>query len=495
MSEKIVEGANRTYVILAIVVASAEVGCPRLTPKRKRYKIDTVVAPLPFFSGRLSKPLPSFAKITIMSSASFLSRSHCLQQLGKSRRAFSLRLRSLSSYVNKLGLGGHKWSRMDPERYAQVIQTALDQGIRLVEAGQEGGDVALRNAIQSIINVPKDTTVMTRIGYRTLRVSDDDTKKSHLTRRWDGDVTVEKQTTERDEQAEIVHNISPPFLQDALDKCVFLQEPSQLPSAVVPMIHNPEVQINYQDENPHDALYEKLVLAFQGMEEAVAQHNIASYGVASNGLALPEQHPLYLNYQLVLQAAKDAASSVVVGSTNTQSSNLTMLQLPANLLEPRGMQVARDIVMAATHDEQAASTWPLLKVVCMRPLTWYPENNQPPISFVDYPIPTKDGIVYTNALEGPPTAYSQALNNALSHFDGTELLEEKKERQLTTEERETLEGCKLLQSILHDLDVGLERVSSFAAYEEDLYQKVIPTLYGRFEELDEESSHALQVSD
>jgi hypothetical protein len=134
----------------------------------------------------------------------------------------------------------------------------------------------------------------------------------------------------------------------------------------------------------------------------------------------------------------------------------------------------------------------------MRPLTWYPQDsgtaaNRQPISFVDYQIPTKAGVVFTNEMEGPPLVYQQALNNALSHFDGTALLEEKKERKLTTEERETLEGCKLLQSILHDLDVGLEKVSSFAAYENDLYDKVIPTLYGRFEELDEESSLVLQV--
>ena len=162
-----------------------------------------------------------------------------------------------------------------------------------------------------------------------------------------------------------------------------------------------------------------------------------------------------------------------------------MLQLPANLLEPNGISVARQVV-------ESSNKWPSLQVVCMRPLTYYPEQ-QLPISLVDYPIPTSDGVVYTHEMQGPPVVYQQALNLALGHFDGTQLLEQQSERKLTTEERETLEGCKLLQSVLHDLDVGLEHVSSFAAYEEDLYQKVIPTLYGRFEELDEESSRILQV--
>lgn len=258
-------------------------------------------------------------------------------------------------------------------------------------------------------------------------------------------------------------------------------------TSVVPMIHNPEVHINHEHENPQDGLYEKLKSAFVGMEEAVGEGKIHQFGVASNGLSLPEQHPLYLNYQVVLQAANDAANKV---HGNAEPS-LTMLQLPANIMEKRGIQVARDIV-------DSEQNWPRLQVVCMRPLTWYPQDsaagtNQQPISFVDYQIPTSEGVVFTHEMEGPPLVYQQALNNALSHFDGTVLLEEKKERKLTTEERETLEGCKLLQSILHDLDVGLEKVSSFATYESDLYEKVIPTLYGRFEELDEESSLVLQV--
>lgn len=387
------------------------------------------------------------------------------------------------SFVQKLGLGGHKWSRMDPERYSQVLQTAVDHGITFLEAGQEGGDVALSNALKTLSTlVPPELTILTRIGYRTLHPSKTDKEHLHLTQRWDGDVTVEKQTTENGDEVEIIHNLTPTYLQHELDKLVMMNT-----KVVVPMIHNPEVQINHEHENPQDGLYEKLKSAFVGMEEAVGQGEIHQFGVASNGLSLPEQHPLYLNYQVVLQAANDAANKV---HGNAEPS-LTMLELPANIMEKRGVQVARDIV-------DSAHTWPRLQVVCMRPLTWYPQDsgtaaNRQPISFVDYQIPTKEGVVFTNEMEGPPLVYQQALNNALSHFDGTALLEEKKERKLTTEERETLEGCKLLQSILHDLDVGLEKVSSFAAYEHDLYDKVIPTLYGRFEELDEESSLVLQV--
>jgi hypothetical protein len=53
--------------------------------------------------------------------------------------------------------------------------------------------------------------------------------------------------------------------------------------------------------------------------------------------------------------------------------------------------------------------------------------------------------------------------------------------------------CKLFQDILHDLDVEFSSVSTFAAYERELVERVIPTYYGRFEELDEESAQVLQV--
>jgi hypothetical protein len=249
------------------------------------------------------------------------------------------------------------------------------------------------------------------------------------------------------------------------------------------MIHNPEVQINWGEKNPQDALYQKLVHAFRGMEEAVADNQISTFGVVSNGLALPPTHPLHLDYKLVLRAAQDAAD-------DSSRPNLSMLQLPANVLEPMGFQVARNI------QSSVEKKWPM-DVVCMRPLTWYPEQGTGAgnaVSLVDYTLPNGDGgVLSTQTMEGPPLSYQAALNQALSHFDGTALLEQKKERDLTGEERETLEGCKLLQSILHDLDVELSSVSSFAAYEKELIEKVIPTLYGRFEELDEESGQVLQV--
>jgi UDP-glucose 6-dehydrogenase len=88
------------------------------------------------------------------------------------------------------------------------------------------------------------------------------------------------------------------------------------------------------------------------------------------------------------------------------------------------------------------------------------------------------------------------MNKVLSHFDATHIMEQedKENRKLTVEERETIDGCRLLQSMIHDLNSNLSSgiLRSFNAYEEELYKKVVPLINGTFEELDEESSTLLQ---
>lgn len=76
---------------------------------------------------------------------------------------------------------------------------------------------------------------------------------------------------------------------------------------------------------------------------------------------------------------------------------------------------------------------------------------------------------YTNGMVGIPSIYQLALQTAMSHFDADDILEAKKTRELTMEERETLDGCKLVQSMIHDLDTDLEHIRSFAAHEDELY--------------------------
>jgi len=139
----------------------------------------------------------------------------------------------------------------------------------------------------------------------------------------------------------------------------------------------------------------------------------------------------------------------------------------------------------------------------MRPLTCYPDRGTGtghPFKLVDYLIPKSfddnGDKIWTHDSEGLLPLYTAVLNETMAHFDATHLLEikEEEERELTMEERETLDGCKLLQSMIHDLDVNLSsgQIRSFAAYEEDLYSKVVPLIHDTFEELDADSADVLQ---
>lgn len=125
-----------------------------------------------------------------------------------------------------------------------------------------------------------------------------------------------------------------------------------------------------------------------------------------------------------------------------------------------------------------------------------------PVRILDYqvesgPIGQPGELSWTNLhykQNGPrPSAYQPILNAVLSHFDADAILEASLERELTVEERETLEGCKLIRDMVHDLDTSLDTMKSFAAYEEYLVNVAVPLIYGSFEELDEESAGMLQL--
>lgn len=233
---------------------------------------------------------------------------------------------------------------------------------------------------------------------------------------------------------------------------------------------------------------------------------IDSYGICSNGLSLPDTHPLHLNWELVLNAAEDAVDKVHGSSSNVKP-HLSTLQLPANLLETQGLQVAKNVkqYLSSLEQNQLRNLPSSLKIFITRPLTCYPDRGTGtghPFKLVDYPIPNDyedvhSPVTWTHEINAStPASYIPIMNTVLSHFDATHIMEQadKENRKLIVEERETIDGCRLLQSMIHDLNANLSSgtLRSFISYEEDLYKKVVPLIHGTFEELDEESSTLLQ---
>jgi hypothetical protein len=277
-------------------------------------------------------------------------------------------------------------------------------------------------------------------------------------------------------------------------------------------------------EEVREHVKETLTKAFITFEQLVGENQIGSYGVCSNGLGLSSSHPMHLSWEDVLAASAEAAKCVygddangnldinndangLFGATGKGLNHFSTLQLPANLLERHGLKVANRIKQYLASPEAKKTRWMpphhQLQIHITRPLTCYPDRGTGtghPFKLVDYLIPTAEdgsGKGWSHEIKGLPTAfYTSVLNETMAHFDATPLLEIKEEegRELTMEERETLDGCKLLQSMIHDLDVNLSsgNLRSFAAYEEDLYTKVVPMIHGTFEEVDADSANVLQ---
>jgi len=329
-----------------------------------------------------------------------------------------------------------------------------------------------------------------------------------------------------------VHNISRQYVAHCLAASPLVRvraeqrvARSQPDLRLVYLAHNPEAQgaalagRGAPLEEIREVVKERLTDAFIGLETGKAEGLITSYGVCSNGLSLPEKHPLHLPWMDVLNAASDAVGYVHGSDTidgmapQGTVAGLSTIQLPANLLETNGLKVAQKIKTYLDTDpgddgDETPDKFPSLPssvdVYITRPLTCYPDQGTGsghPFKLVDYQIdttPTADltsGLkkVWTNTLDGSrPPHYGPALATTMAHFDATAILEAGEERKLTVEERETLDGCRLLQSMIHDLDNSLDTVRSFAAYEEDLYNKVVPLIHDTFEELDEDSAMVLQ---
>lgn len=518
-----------------------------------------------------------------------------------------------------LGLGGNKAHRIPFPEYCRVVQTALEQGMPVLESTsvanyssssssvEDGGDALLAKAFQRALETSsydltsKPIIVTMRLGYRTVTIqsnndnnqsndnafpstigSSTDDKEATTTRLllWPGDMLLEEHPVGRNDpqpqdstssssmmMQRVLHNLTPDYLQHTLLSSPLFQLAKQYPNVtLLPMIHNPEAQRQLvvqqqQSSTTQDDLefHSKLTNAFVAMEQVTRQHpnHIIGFGVVSHGLTLPSAHPMHLDWKKVLlptakAAAMEVSSRTSGGSANDERNNdrsyLSVIQLAANVLEPRGFQVAQAM---QEHAPDMISLQRPLHIWAMRPLTSYPdatsssgggEGMMYPRKLVDVPLPTTSAtdtltpmqamvhepsnaaastaekaastsniqMTHTMSPSSPPLIYQQALANAMAHFDATEILEKKQSGQdLTTAERETWDGCKLLQSMLHDLDNLLTNTiqvdslqvsqnsqqrcfTSWEEYQDYLYQQVIPVLHDTFEEYDDESGTVLQ---
>ncbi len=465
-----------------------------------------------------------------------LQRLRLQRSLGSTTRTQCIPFSSVSSTPSttrsRLAIGGSKLAQTQQDGvYPSVIATSLQNSVMTFESGL-GGDEKLKRAYVDAVMFLKNVhnqdlnllmsqsqngiELTSRFGYRTGGAI------------IDGDVVQQ----DSDKGEKVYHNLSSEYVQQVLETSplvhLYQGKPNNTntPSDAAEeemlfsdefrqhlnltfMAHNPEAQGSemYAKNAPVDEvreyIREQMTQAFIGLETGVAEGQITSYGVSSNGLSIPSSHPLHLSWEDILQASSQAAEAVH-GSDSGKVANLSTIQLPINLLETFGLKTANRIKDYLLSPDRMESNLPEnIRIFAMRPLTCYPDRGTGtglPFKLVDYLIPNSltdpNDKSWTHENKGLSSQlYTKVLNETMSHFDATHILEikEEEERELTTEERETIDGCKLLQSMIHDLDANLTsgQIRSFAAYEEELYSKVVPLIHDTFEELDAESADIL----
>ncbi len=491
----------------------------------------------------------------LITSHYFVQRHHSSNYKKYSYLSTSTSSSSSSSTRSRLAIGGSKLSQTQQDGiYPSVIATALQNDVFTLESGLHGDEKLKRGFVDAVMylqNVTGNTAFTTasdidtntkhveltaRFGYRTAASMDD---------KMDGDILQESNVNQKNPSStstnttSVFHNMSSSYIQQTLEHSSLVslhqgksynnnslssqEEEHSLNEYfckqsidLTYMAHNPEAQGSEMHakgapmDDIREFIKEKMINAFITLERGVEEGLITSYGVCSNGLSLPSSHPLHLSWEDMLHASSYAAGLVhqsTDDNKNVVRSNLSMIQLPINLLETHGLKVANRVKEYIASESNNDLLLPSsIRVFAMRPLTCYPDRGTGtghPFKLVDYLIPNSvnenDEKIWTHQIEtSSPPLYNTILNETMGHFDATHILEmkeeEEEERSLTTEERETLDGCKLLQSMIHDLDANLSsgKIRSFAAYEEELYSKAIPLIHDTFEELDSESAELLQ---
>jgi len=449
---------------------------------------------------------------TIQSQLTPITCSNIASFVGR-RQLSSLRSRS------RLGIGSTKLAHLSKDGlFSSIIATALQNGgVPLFECGDVKSEEELVRAYMDAFMYLNDRkkhgesndietiTITSRLGYKTM----DDTPFAN-------DVLLENSTATK-----VFHNISKQYISSVMRDSALIKGslkmadsfPSVPSSAlkVCYLIQNPEVQSialtkkGAPIDEARALVKERLTEAFAELETNVAEKHIGSYGICANGLSLPSSHPLHLNWKDVLYAASEAARKVYGHDYPDAKANISTLQLPINLLETYGLIVASRVkqFLASPSEEKTSNLPKKINIHATRPLTCYPNRGtgeEFPFKLVDQLLPTSNNPdapkQWTHEMEGStPSFYHGILNETMGYFDATHLLEAVEEgRKLTTVERETLDGCKLLQSMIHDLDANLSsgNIRSFERYEEELYHSVVPLIKDTFEELDEQSSILLE---
>ncbi len=246
--------------------------------------------------------------------------------------------------VSGIGFGGYRIHHNSAE-HGKALRHALLNGINLIDTssnyGDGGSEMLIGNLLQQMFERGEldrdEVVVVSKAGYVQ-------GQNMALAQQQESAGTPFPDMVRYTDSC--WHCIHPEFLQDQLSRTL---ERLHLSHLDVYLLHNPEYFLTQSKKTNgrsrqqiEDAYYGRIRLAFEWMEQKVAEGKIKAYGVSSNTLPAPAEEPEFTSLEKLLEQARKVS----------QKHSFQVIQFPFNLLESG----------AATETNQASGESTLLQL-------------------------------------------------------------------------------------------------------------------------------------
>lgn len=226
--------------------------------------------------------------------------------------------------ISQVGFGSYRVT-LGEKSHEQALRFALTNGINLIDSSSNYGDGGAERLIGRVLTEQIDAGELQR--EQMVVVS-----KAGYLQGFNYSLTQQRKKEVRPfpnlvKYAEgLDHCIHPDFLDDQLTRSL---ERLNLETLDVYLLHNPEYYLSWAKRRPipleeaRHTYYQRIRLAFQFLEEAVANGRIQSYGISSNTFPDPAHSYSFTDLAKVWQIARDI----------DPNHHFRWVQLPMNLLE------------------------------------------------------------------------------------------------------------------------------------------------------------------
>jgi len=226
--------------------------------------------------------------------------------------------------VSSIGFGGYRIHR-DSIENAKALRYALLNGFNLIDTSSNytdgGSEMLIGNLLQEMFDRQElsrdEVVVVSKVGYVQ-------GQNMQLAQKNEANGRPFPEMVKYMEGC--WHCIHPEFLQDQLSRSL---DRLQLTHLDAYLLHNPEYFLSHARKNNTDQqtaqaeYYRRVKVAFEWMEEKVAEGKIKAYGISSNTFPLPAADFEFTSLEKTIELANDVAAD------NT----FQVIQFPFNLFE------------------------------------------------------------------------------------------------------------------------------------------------------------------